>query len=83
MAGRPLTSEEREAAEAAFNGYECLAAWSASAHAIYDGIVEARLRMVLHQTPLLAEDAKPDVGAQRRRRLVPLSAHPTNDSDVT
>jgi hypothetical protein len=40
----PLTRDEKEAAEAAFQGAPFKARWSKAARAIYDGIVAAMVR---------------------------------------
>jgi hypothetical protein len=41
MRGKPLTYDERKAAEAAFAGQPFNSDWSADAKAVYDGIVDA------------------------------------------
>lgn len=42
-APRPLTHDERKAAEAAFHGHPCNPQWSESAKRVYDGLVRALL----------------------------------------
>ena len=46
---KPLTRDEREAAEAAFLGAPFKAKWSKAARAIYDGMVAAMVRRGHHQ----------------------------------
>ena len=46
---KPLTKDEREAAEAAFQGAPFKARWSKAARAVYDGIVAAMVRRDRHQ----------------------------------
>lgn len=41
---KPLTRDEQEAAEAAFQGAPFKARWSKAARAIYDGVVAAMVR---------------------------------------
>jgi hypothetical protein len=41
MIPRPLTHDERKAAEAAFSGKPCDPKWSVAARAVYDGLVKA------------------------------------------
>lgn len=53
---RPLSYDEAKAAEAAFQGQPFDDAWSETARAIYDGILDAMLkrRQSVRPTPLLA-----------------------------
>lgn len=46
---KPLTRDEREAAEAAFQGSPFKARWSKAARAVYDGVVAAMVRRDHHQ----------------------------------
>jgi hypothetical protein len=59
MVGRPLSSDERKAAEYAFKGYEPDATWSVSAKAIYEGMVGALVARALRQVDFPGELEKP------------------------
>jgi hypothetical protein len=59
MVGRPLSSDERKAAEYAFKGYEPDASWSASAQAIYEGVLAAVVARALRQVDFPDELEKP------------------------
>ena len=68
MAGRPLTEEERMAAEAAFKGYACEPGWSASAHRIYDGIIRALLARAPRKAGVPCEQENSRAISPRTRR---------------
>jgi hypothetical protein len=49
MPTRPLTHDQRKAAEAAYLGHPFNAAWADSARAVYQGVAKAKIARVLQQ----------------------------------
>ena len=55
MTTKPLTNDERKAAEAAFRGLPFNSSWSAAARVVYDGIIHSTQGRTIVSDPELAE----------------------------
>jgi len=58
---RSLTSDEKKAAEAAFDGVPFDPAWSSAARVVYDGITEALATRERHSLAERQVEAEPEV----------------------
>jgi hypothetical protein len=82
---KALSYDEKKAADAAFAGLPCDEAWSASARAIYDGIVKALPhRDLAIQTPPTAEQPSETLSEQSEplQAQVPLALEPADGQEL-
>jgi len=82
---KALTHDEKKAAEAAFAGHPFNEAWSASARAVYDGIVKALPHTnVAIPTPSNAEESveAPSVESELLQPQEPLAQEQSNEQEL-
>jgi hypothetical protein len=82
---KALTHDEKKAAEAAFAGHPFNEAWSASARAVYDGIVKAMPHTnVAIPTPSIAEESveAPSAQSERLQPQEPLAQEQVSEQEL-